>query len=487
MSIAPPPGRPAETPLSSYRCGTLAYTKAGIFTLFTWLLWGDFCFSLMEAVWPSVLPLTLKSFNAPNTAVALIMTTIPSAMNFVLNPIISTISDRYRSEKYGRRIPFLLFATPFITILLILMGFSREISQSLHGLLVARAPQLSPEMIGIMLVCLLIVLFRFFELFVNTIYWYLFNDVVPPALIGRFLGFFRVIGALAGALFNFFIFRYAESHTSWIFIGAALLYGVSFIFMCLNVKEGEYPPPDPMTSKRGNPVGYLKVFLKECFSHRIFRLIFLTNGLWMIGYCITPFNIFLAVSLGLSLDEFGKINGIGGLIGVLLMYPAGVLMDRIHPLRVMLLAAVALCLVTPLNLVFLWFQLSHSATFWLYSVTVGLSLPLLMIYPAASFPMVMRIFPHERFGQFCSANAMCGAAATIVGGMAGGIFLDLLKPTNPQPDFCYRYIAVWGTLFFVLALLALIATYREWQKLGGDHHYKPPIEDKFGELFAKNA
>ncbi len=100
-----------------YQCGTLVYTKAGLFTLFTYLLWGDFCFSLMEAIWPKILPLLLASEGTPNVLIALVITTLPSAMNFVMNPIIGTASDRFRSRR-GRRIPFLLFATPFITFFL---------------------------------------------------------------------------------------------------------------------------------------------------------------------------------------------------------------------------------------------------------------------------------------------------------------------------------------------------------------------------------
>jgi hypothetical protein len=38
-----------------YRCGTLTYTKAGLFFLFAWLLWGDFCLHLVGAAMPSVL------------------------------------------------------------------------------------------------------------------------------------------------------------------------------------------------------------------------------------------------------------------------------------------------------------------------------------------------------------------------------------------------------------------------------------------------
>ena len=35
-----------------YRCGTLTYTKAGLFFLFAWLLWGDFCLHLVGAAMP---------------------------------------------------------------------------------------------------------------------------------------------------------------------------------------------------------------------------------------------------------------------------------------------------------------------------------------------------------------------------------------------------------------------------------------------------
>ena len=33
-----------------YRCGTLTYTKVGLFMMFAWLLWGDFCFTQWSRV-----------------------------------------------------------------------------------------------------------------------------------------------------------------------------------------------------------------------------------------------------------------------------------------------------------------------------------------------------------------------------------------------------------------------------------------------------
>jgi len=53
-----------------YFVGTLSYTKVGLVWLFVWLLWGDFCFTLMEAVIPSIVPLKLKELGAPNWLMA---------------------------------------------------------------------------------------------------------------------------------------------------------------------------------------------------------------------------------------------------------------------------------------------------------------------------------------------------------------------------------------------------------------------------------
>ena len=96
-----------------YHCGTLAYTKMGLFALFGWLLWGDFVYNLMETVVPTVLPLKLKALGASNTLMSVIMTVLPSVLGMTVCPWVSFRSDRYRSH-WGRRIPFILFTLPFL-------------------------------------------------------------------------------------------------------------------------------------------------------------------------------------------------------------------------------------------------------------------------------------------------------------------------------------------------------------------------------------
>lgn len=83
---------------SCYRVGTLSYTTFGLVNLFIWMLWGDFCFSMMELLIPNLLPLYLRMHEAPNWLIGLIVGSVPAAINFVVNPIISTRSDRTRTR-----------------------------------------------------------------------------------------------------------------------------------------------------------------------------------------------------------------------------------------------------------------------------------------------------------------------------------------------------------------------------------------------------
>jgi len=469
---------------AKFHAGTLVYTKSGVFTLFTWLLWGDISFTLMETVWGAIIPLELHSLSAPNTLISLVMLTIPQIMNFVLNPIISTASDRHRGP-WGRRIPFLMFGTPFVAVILILMGFSRQIGAALsvwlhsgdHGWVNANTVTLG-------VIVALIVGYRFFELFVDTTYWYLFNDVVPPNLLGRFLGLFRVVGALTGALFNFCIYRYAESHATWIFLGIGLLYGAGFTMMCLNVKEGNYPDAEPMTGISKSPWAYINAYGRDCFSHRIFILVFGSGGVWAVALsCVAPFNVFWLLSMGLTLAQIGSIAGVTGLITGILSYPAGVLVDRFHPIRVQLLAKLGLCIAAPIGIVFLIFDFPPETVYWIYICKTAITIPFGAIYTAARLPLLMRTFPHERFGQFNSADSMVRAISLVVGSMLVGVLLDFAKTFYPGSEYYYRYIPVWSTILCGLSLGMTWMVFHEWKKLGGDKHYRPPCRDKMADLY----
>ena len=223
----------------TFSVGTLTYTKAALFSLFAWLLWGDFCFVLMEAAAPAVLQVNLNEMGAPNLVLGLALSTIPGILNMTVCPVSSFWSDRFRS-RWGRRIPFLFLATIPLSLFLVLLGFSRQIGALLHGALNGGFSQTA---VIIAVVLVLVFCFQIFHMVVASVYYYLFNDVVPAEVLARFMSIFRIVGVLSGAVFNWFFLKYAVSHMTEVFLLAAGLYATAFLLMCWKIKEGEYPPP----------------------------------------------------------------------------------------------------------------------------------------------------------------------------------------------------------------------------------------------------
>ncbi len=230
-------------PRRIYRAGTLRYTLRELVAVFFWMLLGDFCFQLSMVVFASVLPLKLKGLGASNSVIGLIVGSIPSAMNMIVLPVVSYRSDRHRG-RLGRRIPYLLWPTPLIALFLAVVGFSDSLGRWLYHFLTASV-HLSQATVLFWTIGLCVGLYQFFNSFVASVYYYLFNDVVPQELMGRFYGLFRVVSAGAAFIFNFCILGYAgvPAMQRWIFVGAGAMYLVAFGLMCWRVREGQYPPP----------------------------------------------------------------------------------------------------------------------------------------------------------------------------------------------------------------------------------------------------
>ncbi|MGB8355433.1 MAG: MFS transporter [Chthoniobacteraceae bacterium] len=468
-----------------FKVGTLSYTRAGLITLFVYLLWGDFCWSLMEGVMPSVLPLKLNAFSAPNWVLGLIMTTIPSLMNTVINPIVSFRSDRFRS-RWGRRIPFLMGVTPFLVVFLVLLGYSEPISRWIHHAVLGG--KWSDSMVTIWVIGVFMVCFQFFNLFTTSIYYYLFNDVVPHAFLARFLALFRIAGGAAGALYSYFIFKYAFDHMALIFSGAALLYLAGFTMMCWKVKEGEYPPPPPNLGNRHGLVASIRTYGTECYTHRFYWFLFLGNSFQSLTWVSGAFGALCAIKyMGFDYEFLGKLGGVSAVIGMILTYPGGIIADRFHPLRVILVTSAIGLLIAPLGLFFIFFWRPHMTLLTAKHVQIALSmttLPLGVVGGACELPLLMKLFPRERFGQFCSANALIRSISMAIGGVGCGVFLDSMKRFNPNPDYCYRFVSVWNTVAGCGYFFFLFLVYRWWKRLGGMASYQPPSPDLPDEVIA---
>lgn len=456
----------------TYTCGTLTYTRLGLIALFGWLLWGNFCFQIMEAVVPSVLPLKLKALGCSNSLMGLILTTAPGILNMTICPYVSFRSDRYRG-RWGRRIPFILGTMPFLAASLILIGMSDDLSVWLqHHAAFLR--QMAPATLTIGLIALFLVMFQFFNMFVASVFWYLFNDVVPAPFLARFMGLFGIVSTGAAAAYNYLVFRYAESHMREIFIGAALLYLVGFGLTCLRVKEGKYPPVEGEEHGESRGIRGVLTYFRESFSHKLYWFRFLATGFGAAALAINVFMVFFNREMGLSLDQIGKINAIGSVAMMVVMYGMAIFVDRWHPLRIIVYGAVFSVLGYAVMLVWIFVTLPPVYFFWLNVINVVIGAFLTALINDAGLPCSMRIFPRSRFGQFCSSNAMVRSAFTIVSGVLAGMFVDLVRYFCHGSDVSYRFIYVWSTLFSLANALCLVKVYRLWYGMGGDKNFHPP-------------
>jgi maltose/moltooligosaccharide transporter len=446
------------TEKEKFSCGTLTYTKFGIFALFAWLLWGDFCFHLMEKVMHSVLPLQLQSIGASNKTLAIMVTVLPNILGFTVGPAVSYKSDRYRS-RWGRRIPFMVVTAPFLCFFLVAVGYTEDIAVYMRDAAWIKSLNLTDYTTTITLttVGFFILGFAFFNEFVNSVYWYLFADVVPEGMLGRFMGLFRMVGGIANFVYQMYVFPHAETHSKYIYIGAAVLYFFGFGLMCWRVKEGEYPTEEEEDHKP-NLRAKIKTYYQECFlSHPIYRNYYLFHAVWAIGSAGT-FGIFFAKQIGITLEQIGWFAGWMGLVHALCTYPAGIIADKFHPMRLTLFMTF---LAIPGAFLAYFYKVD-----WPSYVLLGLLwLPVGELAHAVHFPLHVRILPRKRYGQFSSANGMFKQGGKMLGVFGVGVCLDHIQD--------YRFYILWHAIFHILALYFLVRTYYFWKRCGGDNYVAP--------------
>ncbi|HWB54282.1 MAG TPA: MFS transporter, partial [Tepidisphaeraceae bacterium] len=390
-----------------YRVGTLAYTRPRLALLFFWLLWGDFCFNLMENVVPSILPLKLQKLGASNVTIGIILSTTPMLLNMILNPVIGFRSDRYRS-RWGRRIPFIFVTLPFLVVCLLGLAFGDQIGAFLREALPILRNHFSSSGVALGVTGIMMILFSIFNTFVNSVFWYLFNDVVPEHLLARFMAWFRLIGMGAIALYNFFIFKYAGAYATQIMAGAAILYLFGFGLMCLNVREGEYPSPPENTDGQIGPIAAIKTYARECLALPHYWYIFLASICLGGVMASSAFMLFFYQSTGLTLAMIGVVIGVRSITTGVMVLGAGWLADRFHPIRVVIAGLLLqVLLAMPASLLWLFWRPSPTTSYWLWLIlTIALIAPATALMTMLDPPLLMRIFPRSRFGQFCSANAL---------------------------------------------------------------------------------
>lgn len=462
-STPPPAGDKANAgpePRKTWHVGTLTYTGTGLTILFLWLLFGDFAWSMRDR---SVAPLSqwyLSSLSVPNIVFGLIISSFPAAIGLILGPVISVKSDRHRG-RWGRRIPFLLVTTPLAAIGMIGIGVTPLVVQWVHG----HFPEQNEWVVAVACFSVFWAFFEFATIAGQAVFGGLINDVVPKELLGRFYGLFRAISLIDGIIFNYWIIGKAPSHFTLILIVIGLFYGVSFMLVCLKVKEGNYPAPPPRPAASGtffNKVWQeIRLYCRDCFTNPYYLSIFLMMTLATLSFY--PINIFAmpyARSLDIDMNIYGKALALTFGISLALAFFLGWLVDIFHPLRMAMASIAGYILAT------LWgaFYADTQQAFLIAWVAHGV---LSGCFFTTSASLGQRLYPHNKFAQFASAASVFLSLSVVGIGPLVGTLIDLSGNV-------YRYAFAVGLVLASSALVVSFYVHYRFMRLGGPRGYAAP-------------
>ena len=469
-----------------HRAGTLQYTSRRLAILFGWLLTADVFLTMIERVEAKILPVILKAHEASDREIAIIVSSIAAVMQLIVTPILSFHADRRRGPR-GRRIPYILWATPIVSITLFATPFSPQIAAWLLRYEFARDwLDRFPSTPVIFTFGLIAVGFRFGHAVISTMFFSLFRDVVPSTHMGRFLAMFRVVGALSTFVTAYWLLGRAETHQHEIFIALAILNLAGFLGICFFVREGEYPPvvekhqAGPGAGRGTAFLNACRNFVAESYSHPIYWWTYLGR---LFIYAAVPISGFLVFfpqkELGMDLDTVGKLMSWPAIAWLAVAYPVGRWLDRVGVVRVMIPSL----LVLTVSYFASFLLVVGPTTFFLSSFVTGLLYWVVMLGQIA---LAQEIFHRDRYAQLSSAGIIVQsiALAFILSPLAGWI-LDALHDFSATVTLPwvgaveierYRFVNVILGALYGAALICVwqVARYRR-RHVGPDRAYAAPL------------
>lgn len=433
-----------------FTVGTLSYSKHGLWILFFWLMWNDFTITLLEQV-TSLTTVLMKDRGASYTLMSY-FGLVGGLLGMWINPFFSTWSDRLRT-KFGRRRPILFFSVPLFAVSLAAIPFMPDLYHFLmrfpSAAFVLGLVPIDGEILFIGVACVINTLLNAVVL---AIFSYLYWDVVPEIVLGRFNSIAKIVTVGASLIWSFFIVGHAEHHAKEVYIGVSVFCLGVYLLSLWRVKEGGYPDPQPQS--RAGFMGPIKSYFDDCFSHSFYLWIFVGTLLFQIGNQGNNFQFFyLRNDLHLDFEATGWINGVGQTVtvvfGLLLGYSAGSMIDRLKPIRV-----IPVCF-------FFWSIANVVGFFTIHdkisaAVISGVINVNTFIFSVAVAAVTVELFPREKLGQFCSAQAFFHQTTIMV-----------LNPLIISPLFDYikfnRLSYLWSATFYFLAGLVYVKVYFNWK------------------------
>jgi Na+/melibiose symporter-like transporter len=487
---------PVLTNQKLYTVGTLVYTTGGLVLLFVWLLWGDFALAMRDrSVGPLIEKFLLKH-GASNTLKQVLTGTLPTIISLVLGPIISYRSDRTRS-RWGRRIPYLIIPTPIAGLAMVGIAFSPQMGEWLFQVTgnTPAAGQSIHEAASTYTMAIFTVLWTIFEVAViisGSVFFGLVNDVVPRSVLGRFHGLFRAISLYDGILFNAILFKHAEQHFTLMFALVGLLFGGGFTLMCLKVKEGQYPPPPPEPEHivpHGSGLvdrfiawfqrflAAAKEYLHECYAHPYYLLCFVLFTIAALTF--RPFNDFAiryAAQLKMRDEDYGFLVAVSYLCSLIIAFPLGMLVDKVHAIRMSLMAMVLYLLTVLYGMFFVHDGFTYGISLLAHTVLSGTYFTC-----AASLPQ--QLYPRSKYSQYASAGGiMTNLTMLIYAPIIGGAIDMTRKPSQVGEKtvelFNYHLTFAVAVVLSLASIILLLIVYQRFNAYGGTRAYVAPGESE---------
>jgi maltose/moltooligosaccharide transporter len=477
------PVTPAAAPV--FRAGSLTYTSAGLRAVFAWLLGAEVVFMLIDMIEPRVLPVLLKMHGATDTQIGIIIGSFNAVLQLLIMPPLGYWSDRLRT-RWGRRIPILLWVTPFVTLFLAITPWSPEIADWLLSFDSVGAWLKSLPVTPVIFVFgALVILYRIVQTAMNTAFFGLLRDVVPDTHMGRFLALFRVFGAAGTAIITYWLLGLTETHSKPIFVGIALLNLVCFLALCRFIREGTYPPVEPNPAGDGASRGAkfaaaVKTFVRESYRHPVYLwLYFIRICLYGALLGLTGFTIFFPQrELGLSLTEIGHMLTWPLLIWIVIAYPVGRLVDARGATFVL---HWGLAIIT-VGYVGTFFLVMGPMTFLISSLVTGTAYWVVMM---AQLKLTQEVFHPQRYSQLAGANTIVQSiAVAVIFSYGCGKLLDALKGWSYTFDLSgagdvvigpYRLVYLMLGACYGLAWFGLVRVQHHVRKHTGPDGYVAPL------------
>jgi MFS family permease len=441
-----------------WKVGTLTYTSRSLVRLFFVLLWGDFALAVRDRALQGVVQLLFKRFGASDMFSGLLLASIPSALGMVIGPVVAYKSDRLRT-RWGRRIPFLIVTTPFVSLGLLGLAFSPQLGGQLQSLLGPYSPGAASSVL--LVLAIFWVVFEISLAASGGVWGALVNDVVPQEVLGRFFGLFRAVSLIIGIVFFFRMMGDVESHFSIILLLVALIYAVGFAVMCLKVKEGNYPPPPDDSNGHESPFTAVKNYFKDGFEQPFFLWYFASSILGNIASA--PFNIysiFYARSVSLGLPAYGECIALTYCFSLVLTYPLGWLADRFHPVRVTFVFVALYGVVMACCYLLVRDGRTFAVALVVHGVVAG-------CFNTTSASLGARLLPRAKFAEIGSVGGILFSLINMMFVPAMGLLLD-------HENHDYRFTFLVGSVISVLAIVAFAVLHGKFIALGGPEHFRPP-------------